>query len=272
MRKQLLEFDDVANEQRKVIYHMRNSLLAAQDVGETIAEFREEALKNAIDAHIPPQSLPEQWDIAGLEAALFSDFGSKIPVQQWLDEDDKLYEEPLRERILQTLVDAYKEKEEQAGAEGLRTFEKQILLRVLDDLWKDHLSTMDHLRHGIHLRGYAQKNPKQEYKRESFTLFQELLDSIKNDTIRVLSFVQVRREDPAEEEARLRHEAEEMAKRMQFQHAEAASALGNEPQPAPAEGQEAVAVPVRSEPKIGRNEPCPCGSGKKYKHCHGQLS
>jgi preprotein translocase subunit SecA len=272
MRKQLLEFDDVANEQRKVIYHMRNSLLAAQDVGETIAEFREEALKNAIDAHIPPQSLPEQWDIAGLEAALFSDFGSKVPVQQWLDEDDKLYEEPLRERILQVLVDDYKKKEELAGAEGLRTFEKQILLRVLDDLWKDHLSTMDHLRHGIHLRGYAQKNPKQEYKRESFTLFQELLNSIKTDTIRVLSFVQVRREDPAEEEARLRREAEEMAKRMQFQHAEAASALSNPSESESEEAVDAVPVPVRTEPKVGRNEPCPCGSGKKYKHCHGQLS
>lgn len=272
MRKQLLEFDDVANEQRKVIYHMRNSLLAAQDVGATIAEFREEALTNAIDAHLPPQSLPEQWDIAGLEAALFSDFGSKVPVQQWLDEDDKLYEEPLRARILQALVDAYKEKEELAGSEGLRTFEKQILLRVLDDLWKDHLSTMDHLRHGIHLRGYAQKNPKQEYKRESFTLFQELLNSIKNDTIRVLSFVQVRREDAAEEEARLRRAAEEQAKRMQFQHAEAASALGSDPDAVPAEAADTVAQPVRTEPKIGRNEPCPCGSGKKYKHCHGQLS
>ncbi len=272
MRKQLLEFDDVANEQRKVIYHMRNSLLAADNIGETIVEFREEALKHAIDAHIPPQSLPEQWDVAGLEAALFSDFGSKIPVQQWLDEDDKLYEEPLRARILEELLKAYKEKEDLAGAEGLRTFEKQILLRVLDDLWKDHLSTMDHLRHGIHLRGYAQKNPKQEYKRESFTLFQELLNSIKHDTIRVLSFVQVRREDPAEEEARQRREAEEMAKRMQFQHAEAASALEPEAEQLPEDAAPMAMAPVRAEPKIGRNEPCPCGSGKKYKHCHGQLS
>ncbi|MCY1359487.1 Protein translocase subunit SecA [compost metagenome] len=145
-----------------------------------------------------------------------------------------------------------------------------MLLRVLDDLWKDHLSTMDHLRHGIHLRGYAQKNPKQEYKRESFNLFQELLESIKRDTIRVLSHVQVRREDPAEEEARLRREAEELAKRMQFQHAEV-SAL-DQPEAMAEEGDVAVAAaPVRTEPKIGRNEPCPCGSGKKYKHCHGQV-
>ena len=270
MRKQLLEFDDVANEQRKVIYHMRNTLLAADNIGETIAEFREEVLNAAINGHIPPQSLPEQWDIAGLEATLYSDFGLKLPIQQWLDDDHKLYEETLRERILEELLKAYNEKEEQASAEALRTFEKQILLRVLDDLWKDHLSTMDHLRHGIHLRGYAQKNPKQEYKRESFTLFQELLDSIKRDTIRVLCHVQVRREDPAEEEARLRREAEALAERMQFQHAEA-SAM---PQPEAAEeGDVAVAAaPVRTEPKIGRNEPCPCGSGKKYKHCHGQLS
>ncbi|MGL4315792.1 MAG: preprotein translocase subunit SecA [Pseudomonas sp.] len=271
MRKQLLEYDDVANEQRKVIYHMRNSLLVAEDIGETIAEFRQEVLTATINEHIPPQSLPEQWDVFGLEQALYSNFGLKLPIQQWLDDDAQLYEEPLRARILEEIVAAYNEKEELASAAALRTFEKQMLLRVLDDLWKDHLATMDHLRHGIHLRGYAQKNPKQEYKRESFTLFQELLESIKRDTIRVLSFVQIRREDPAEEEERLRREAESMAQRMQFQHAEAsAMPMADE---ADAEGDVAVAVaPVRVEPKIGRNEPCPCGSGKKYKHCHGQLS
>ncbi|MNQ02514.1 preprotein translocase subunit SecA [compost metagenome] len=271
MRKQLLEFDDVSNEQRKVIYHMRNTLLAADDIGETIAEFRKEVLEGIINEHIAPQSLPEQWDIAGLEEALYAGFNIKLALQQWLDDDHKLYEETLRERILQELVAAYNEKEELASAEALRTFEKQILLRVLDDLWKDHLSTMDHLRHGIHLRGYAQKNPKQEYKRESFTLFQELLNSIKRDTIRVLSHVQVRREDPLEEEARLRREAEALAERMQFQHAEASALMQH--QAVAEEGDVAVAPPpVRSEPKIGRNEPCPCGSGKKYKHCHGQVN
>ncbi|MGE7990614.1 preprotein translocase subunit SecA [Pseudomonas sp. NPDC089554] len=269
IRKQLLEYDDVANEQRKVIYHMRNSLLAAQNIGDTITEFRNEVLDATISQHIPPQSLPEQWDVAGLEASLASDFGIKLPIQQWLDEDDHLYEETLREKLLAEITTAYNEKEDQAGEDALRTFEKQILLRVLDDLWKDHLSTMDHLRHGIHLRGYAQKNPKQEYKRESFTLFQELLESIKRDTIRVLSHVQVRREDPIEEEARLRREAEELARRMQFQHAAAPgleSALSEE-------GAEvAVATaPVRNEQKLGRNEPCWCGSGKKFKHCHGQI-
>ncbi|QKE64390.1 preprotein translocase subunit SecA [Aquipseudomonas campi] len=272
MRKQLLEYDDVANEQRKVIYHMRNSLLAADDIGATIAEFREEVLTNTINEHIAPQSLPEQWDIFGLEQSLYSNFGLKLPIQQWLDDDAQLYEEPLRARILEEVLAAYNEKETQAGAEALRTFEKQMLLRVLDDLWKDHLATMDHLRHGIHLRGYAQKNPKQEYKRESFTLFQELLDSIRRDTIRVLSHVQIRREDPVEEEARLRREAEAMAQRMQFQHADA-SALPLAAEGGEAEGDVAVAAaPVRVEPKTGRNEPCPCGSGKKYKHCHGQIS
>ncbi|MEX5596110.1 preprotein translocase subunit SecA [Pseudomonas orientalis] len=270
IRKQLLEFDDVNNEQRKVIYHMRNTLLAADNIGETIADFRQDVLNATVSAHIPPQSLPEQWDVAGLEAALKSDFGVDLPVQQWLDEDDHLYEETLREKLMTELLAAYNEKEEQASAEALRTFEKQIVLRVLDDLWKDHLSTMDHLRHGIHLRGYAQKNPKQEYKRESFTLFSELLDSIKRDSIRVLSHVQVRREDPIEEEARLRQEAEALAARMQFQHDEAPGldapeVLGEEVDVALAQ------APVRNDQKLGRNELCFCGSGKKYKHCHGQI-
>ncbi|AZE57227.1 Protein translocase subunit SecA [Pseudomonas synxantha] len=271
IRKQLLEFDDVNNEQRKVIYHMRNTLLAADNIGETIADFRQDVLNATVSAHIPPQSLPEQWDVAGLEAALKSDFGVDLPVQQWLDEDDHLYEETLREKLMAELLAAYNEKEEQASAEALRTFEKQIVLRVLDDLWKDHLSTMDHLRHGIHLRGYAQKNPKQEYKRESFTLFSELLDSIKRDSIRVLSHVQVRREDPIEEEARLRQEAEALAARMQFQHdeapgLEAPEALGEEVDVALAQ------TPVRNDQKLGRNELCWCGSGKKFKHCHGEIN
>ena len=199
----------------------------------------------------------------------------KLPIQQWLDEDDHLYEETLREKLLNELIAAYSEKEDQAGAEALRTFEKQIVLRVLDDLWKDHLSTMDHLRHGIHLRGYAQKNPKQEYKRESFNLFSELLDSIKRDSIRVLSHVQVRREDPEAEEARLRQEAEDLASRLQFQHAEAPGLDQPDALAKVLEGADVadvVAEPARNEPKLGRNELCYCGSGKKYKHCHGQIN
>ncbi|MGE8187070.1 preprotein translocase subunit SecA [Pseudomonas sp. NPDC086278] len=270
IRKQLLEFDDVNNEQRKVIYHMRNTLLAADNIGETIADFRQDVLNATVSAHIPPQSLPEQWDVAGLEASLQSDFGVALPIQQWLDEDDHLYEETLREKLMHELMAAYNEKEDQAGAEALRSFEKQIVLRVLDDLWKDHLSTMDHLRHGIHLRGYAQKNPKQEYKRESFTLFSELLDSIKRDSIRVLSHVQVRREDPEAEEQRLRQEAEALAARMQFQHDEAPGL--EQPELLGEEVDVALATaPVRAEQKQGRNELCYCGSGKKFKHCHGQI-
>ncbi len=272
IRKQLLEYDDVANEQRKVIYGQRNSILAADNVLDTIQAIREDVVADAISQYIPPQSLPEQWDVPGLEQHLTSELALKLPVQEWLDQDDTLHEEGLRQRILEEWIKAYAEKEEIAGAEQLRTFEKQMLLRVLDDLWKEHLSTMDHLRQGIHLRGYAQKNPKQEYKREAFKMFEEMLDSIKHDTIRVLSHVQVRREDPAEEEARMRRQAEEMAQRMQFKHEEVApvgseqSPEGDEPRP------DNTGAPItRDGPKVGRNDPCPCGSGKKYKHCHGQI-
>ena len=271
IRKQLLEYDDVANEQRKVIYGQRNSILAADNVEETITAIREDVVASAVSQFIPPQSLPEQWDVAGLEQHLLNEFALKLPVQQWLDEDDRLHEDGLRQRILEELVQAYKEKEEMTGADALRTFEKQMLLRVLDDLWKEHLATMDHLRQGIHLRGYAQKNPKQEYKREAFNMFEEMLESIKHDTIRILSHVQVRREDPAEEEARQRRQAEELAKRMQFKHEEVAP-VGAEQSDEQPQAAPPVGAPVTREgPKVGRNDPCPCGSGKKYKHCHGQI-
>ncbi|MEJ6654474.1 MAG: SEC-C metal-binding domain-containing protein, partial [Pseudomonas sp.] len=273
IRKQLLEYDDVANEQRKVIYTQRNEILAAESVEDTIKAIREDVVQGAISQYMPPQSVPEQWDIAGLETHLRTEFALDLPIQQWLDEDDTLHEEGVRERVQEALVNAYAEKEALTGPEALRSFEKQMLLRVLDDLWKEHLATMDHLRQGIHLRGYAQKNPKQEYKREAFNLFEEMLDSIKSDTIRVLSHVQVRREDPAEEEARLRQQAEELAKRMQFKHEELPG-VGDEEQAQPAEPAAPVpSTPVtRDGPKIGRNDPCPCGSGQKYKQCHGKIS
>ncbi|MEH6389035.1 MAG: preprotein translocase subunit SecA [Pseudomonas profundi] len=271
IRKQLLEYDDVANEQRKVIYGQRNSILAAENVEDTITAIREDVVASAVSQFIPPQSLPEQWDVSGLEQHLANEFALKLPVQEWLDEDDRLHEEGLRQRILEELVKAYKEKEEMTGADALRTFEKQMLLRVLDDLWKEHLATMDHLRQGIHLRGYAQKNPKQEYKREAFNMFEEMLESIKHDTIRILSHVQVRREDPAEEEARQRRQAEDMAKRMQFKHEEVAP-VGEELDQEEQSTAAPTGAPVTREgPKVGRNDPCPCGSGKKYKHCHGQI-
>lgn len=271
IRKQLLEYDDVANEQRKVIYHMRNSLLEADTIKETVAEFADQVLTEAVAEHIPPQSLPEQWNIAGLEEALKTDFALELPIQQWLDEDNSLYEETLVERIKAELVAVYREKEQLAGEEALRGFEKQIVLRVLDDLWKDHLATMDHLRQGIHLRGYAQKNPKQEYKCESFNLFQNLIESIKRDSVRILSHVKVRMEDPEEEQERLRQQAAALAEQMEYQHQELDEA-GN---PVSAEEEQATAGLQRVErdgPKVGRNDACPCGSGKKYKHCCGKIS
>ena len=269
IRKQLLEYDDVANDQRKVVYRQRDELLNSDDVLSSIEGMREEVVDGVISQHIPPESLEEQWDISGLEQQLSAELGIQLPVQKWLDEDDKLEEHGLRERILAEVVADYQKKEELAGAEGLRNFEKHILLRVLDDKWKEHLATMDHLRQGIHLRGYAQKNPKQEYKREAFELFQSMLEEIKNDTIRILSHVQVQQDDRTEEMEEQRRQ--EMAQRMQFQHAQAEGMAeeGDEPQP-----EAAAAQPepfVREGRKVGRNEPCPCGSGKKFKQCCGKI-
>ncbi|WP_129211682.1 preprotein translocase subunit SecA [Candidatus Pseudomonas adelgestsugas] len=271
IRKQLLEFDNVNNEQRKVIYYMRNTLLAANNIGDTIADFRQDVLNSIISANIPPQSTFEQLNIAGLEAALKSYFGVELPVQQWLDEDDYLHEETMREKIMIELLAAYRTKEKHVSTKVLRAFEKQIVLRVLDDLWKDHLSTIDHLRHGIHLRGYAQKNPKQEYKRESFMLFSGLLDSIKRDSIRVLSNTQVRYEDMIKAEDCMRQESRALATYMQFQqdqatHLEASAVIGK------AAKTNLARTPIRNYQKLGRNELCWCGSGKKFKHCHGKIN
>ena len=266
IRKQLLEYDDVANDQRKVIYNQRDELLNAEDVSASIEALREDVVTDLINQFIMPQSLEEQWDVKGLEERLASELGERMPIQQWLDEDDRLDEEKLRERILQGVVDSYRKKEELAGAPVLRNFEKHILLRILDDKWKEHLATMDHLRQGIHLRGYAQKNPKQEYKREAFELFQQMLEDIKHDTIRIISNVQVQEDDRTAEQERLRRE--EMARRMHFEHAEAGNVQGEEETP-PAEEHQPF---VREGQKVGRNDPCPCGSGKKYKQCHGKLS
>jgi preprotein translocase subunit SecA len=270
IRKQLLEYDDVANDQRRVIYDQRNELMAAEDISEVINNVRADVVNRAIDSYIPPQSLEDQWDIAGLEAQLKAEFDVELPVQSWLDNEDKLYEETLRERILEAITQAYREKEQAVGSEVIRTFEKQVMLQIVDNLWKEHLATMDHLRQGIHLRGYGQKNPKQEYKRESFQLFQELLNNIKHETIRVLSHVKVRQEEDVREmEERRRAEAQAQAAAAQYQH-DSASAMGTEE---PAEADDASAQTfVRDERKVGRNEACPCGSGKKFKHCHGKLS
>lgn len=272
IRKALLEYDDVANDQRTVIYEQRNDLMSTDDVSETVDAIREEVVANKFAEYIPPQSLEEQWDVLGLEKSLEADFGVKIPVQEWLDTDDSLHEETLHQKIYDFIVDVYKQKEEQVGVQTMRTFEKQVMLQVLDTLWKEHLQTMDHLRQGIHLRGYAQKNPKQEYKRESFHLFQELLDNIKRDVIRILCHVQVQQPEDVEAMEQQRREQAERQK-MDFTH-DQSSAMQQDDQEAP-EGeqtQEAVEPFVREGKKVGRNEPCPCGSGKKYKQCHGKLS
>ena len=269
MRKQLLEYDDVANDQRQIVYQQRNELLEVDNISETIDAIRVDVINVVIDEYIPPQSLEEQWDIAGLEKRLEAEFALPLPIQQWLDTDKSLHEEPLREKIIAEATTAYQRKRDSIGAEIFR-LEKYIMLQVLDSLWKEHLATMDHLRYGIHLRAYAQKNPKQEYKREAFELFQQMLDSLKRDVVRFLSHVEVQRQDELERLEQQRRE-EEARKKIQFQHAQiSAMAEGDEeehavPPAAP------IAPFVREEPKVGRNELCHCGSGKKYKHCHGKL-
>ncbi len=273
IRKQLLEFDNVANDQRTIIYRQRNELMASDDVSELIEDMRSEVVSNIVDAHIPPQSIPEQWDVGGLESALDTEFGSALPIQQWLDDDDELYEEQLKEKVAATLADQYAAKCAPIG-ERMRTFEKQIVLQILDNLWKEHLATMDQLRQGIFLRSYSGKNPKQEYKREAFALFQDLLTNIQEEVVKMLSLVQVRQEDEADAIERQREE-QRARERMQYQHA-AATAMSQEgvanDTPAGRQQETSNAPFVRDVPKVGRNEPCPCGSGKKYKVCHGRLA
>ncbi|RDV29075.1 preprotein translocase subunit SecA [Alteromonas aestuariivivens] len=262
VRKQLLEYDDVANDQRKVIYEQRNELLDEGDISETITVIREDVVSGVVDEYIPPQSLEEMWDVSGLEQRLKADFAVDLPVQKWLDDDDKLYEEKLRERILGEIVQAYKAKEDVVGPEVLRQFEKAVMLQNLDSHWKEHLAAMDHLRQGIHLRGYAQKNPKQEYKRESFELFSAMLEALKSEVVMILSRVQVKAESDVEKVEQQRRQADEVPKNYEHQDASAA----------PEESAGSARAVVREGPKVGRNDPCPCGSGKKYKQCHGKLT
>lgn len=272
IRKQLLEYDNVANDQRTIVYQQRNEVMASDDVSELISNMREEVADDLISAHIPPQSIFEQWDVAGLEKTLEAEFGQAVPIAQWLEEDEKLYEETLREKIKQSLNEAYQQKREQVGSK-MALLEKQILLQILDTLWKEHLAAMDQLRQGIFLRGYAGKNPKQEYKREAFNLFQELLSRLQHDVIRFLSHVKVRSQEEIDEIEKAR-EAERAKEQVNYQHEEASAlsgaAQGNE-NAAQNQGADDKAPFVRNDPKVGRNDPCPCGSGKKYKQCHGQL-
>lgn len=268
IRKQLLEYDDIANDQRKVVYEQRNELMEADTIEETVQVIRHDVLMEVIDHYIPPQSLDELWNISGLEEAIEQTFGLRLPIAKWLEEDDTLHEEPLRQKIEEALIATYAEKEQLVGTQVMRHFEKAVMLQVLDSHWKEHLAAMDYLRQGIHLRGYAHKNPKHEYKRESFEMFSALLEQIKREVVGIISKVQIRAETDV---AAVEEQRRQNMPRMQFRHAKV-DGLTNEvvdnEKPQLASKQPFV----RQERKIGRNEPCPCGSGKKYKQCHGKLS
>ena len=275
IRKQLLEYDNVANDQRTIIYRQRNELMARNDISDLIQEMREEVVSGLVDEYIPPQSVPEQWDIPALESAVKTEFNTSQPIQQWLDEDDQLYEDQLKDKLVSILEQEYELKSTTVG-ENMRLFEKQISLQILDGLWKEHLATMDHLRQGIFLRSYGGKNPRQEYKREAFALFTELLDNLQREAVKVLSHVQIRQEDAADAIERKRRE-EAAKERMNYQHQEvpalSGSAAVEENQRTNDFQQSDRQSPfVRDVAKVGRNDPCPCGSGKKYKLCCGKIS
>jgi preprotein translocase subunit SecA len=262
IRKQLLEYDDVSNDQRRVIYEQRNELLASGDVADTIRAMRDDVLNTAIDLHIAPGSMDEQWDVAGLEKSLAGQFTLDLPLQQWLDEDKTLNEESLRKKICAAADEVYLGKEAMVGADGLRQFERSVMLQSLDTHWREHLSALDHLRQGIHLRGYAQKQPKQEYKREAFELFSGMLTAVKAEVSQITLTVQVR----SPEDVKAVEPHDELAN-VQYQHADFDEALAN------SSDESASAPPfARDIAKVGRNDPCPCGSGKKFKQCHGQLT
>ena len=285
IRKNLLEYDNVANDQRKAVYDLRDELMASERVSHMVEDLRPDVVNAVIDAYIPPQSIEQEWNAQGLEEALKRDFNLEMPIAQWLEEKG-LTEKSLRERVLQRVAEAYVQKKEQAGAAVLEHFEKAVMLQVLDNLWREHLAAMDYLRQGIHLRGYAQKDPKQEYKREAFNMFNDMLARYKHEVITLLARVRIQTEaEVAEVEAQRRRQAEAAERKMQFQHASAPAPLDDsapppEEPPPSAEGrplQQRAAPPpkpatmVREQPKVGRNDPCPCGSGKKYKQCHGAL-
>ncbi len=274
IRKNLLEFDDVNNDQRKVIYQQRNELLEAESVHDNIEGIRDDVVAEIVQRFVPPESVDEQWDLPGLESALAEEFDQRLPLVTLAQAKDELDAEGIQRYVQESLDRLFKDKEAQVGAETMRMLEKHVMLNVLDDNWKQHLSRMDYLRQGIHLRGYAQKQPKQEYKREAFELFSEMLDKVKREVVTLLARVRIRSEEEvAAMEAQERAQAEAVAQQMQFNHPDM-GALGADEEAA------AVAAPdrqgfqqsIRAMPKIGRNEACPCGSGKKYKHCHGQLA
>jgi preprotein translocase subunit SecA len=275
IRKNLLEYDNVANDQRKVVYEQRNELMEAEDISDIVNNVRQDVVDAVINQCMPPQSMEEQWDVPGLTEALHREFGLSLDIKGWLEREMDLNEASLRERIQAQVTAAYETKRQQVG-NAIHRFERDVMLQVLDTLWREHLAAMDYLRQGIHLRGYAQKDPKQEYKREAFAMFSAMLDRLKSEVTGILTRVQVRVQDEVE----VLEQQRQRQRRMSFVHAEAPSALQEAP-PEQAAAQAAMPPPaepskvetfVREGQKVGRNEPCPCGSGKKYKHCHGQLS
>ncbi len=273
IRKHLLDFDDVANDQRKVIYEQRNELLDGENVASEVTAMRDDVVNSVIDEYMPRGSMDELWDIKGLEEALLHEFDADFPIQQWLDEEKSLHEETLRDKILESITAKASEKEQTVTSDLMRRIEKQIMLDVLDRHWKDHLVAMDQLRQGIHLRSFAAKNPKQEYKREAFDLFVQMLDRVKHDVVVFLAKVSIRTEHDVEAAENKQHE-----QNMSFNHPDAPDSLHDTGPQQGAAGPQAASQSqvqpqpfMRQQPKIGRNQPCPCGSGKKYKQCHGRL-
>ena len=268
VRKEILAYDDVANDQRKVIYEHRNELMAADEISEMIGDIREDVLNDVITKYIPAKTMEEQWDIKGLEEHLTAEYLLELPLQEKLDKDSAFQEADLRQFVVDALEKSSKEKEQASTPEVMRHFEKSVLLQVLDNSWKEHLAAMDSLRQGIHFRGYAQKDPKQEYKRESFDMFTSLLDHIKYEVIGILAKVQVAQE----EDAQAIDEQRQAPQEMHYEHAEA-NPVEQSPDTQIADSEQQTEEPfVRNGKKVGRNDPCPCGSGKKYKQCHGKLT
>ncbi|MBZ0091732.1 MAG: preprotein translocase subunit SecA [Sulfuricellaceae bacterium] len=260
IRKQLLEYDDVSNDQRRVIYQQRNELLETEDISDTIRDMLEDVTQNIVSQHIPPGSMEEQWDTAGLEKTLQSEWQlTDAPLREWLEKEPELDEPSLRARIVAAVLGQYANKSEQAGEGVMRHFERGVMLQSLDNHWREHLAALDHLRQGIHLRGYAQKDPKQEYKREAFDLFGDMLEAVKRDVTQIVMAVQIRGEEDIEAV-----EAPAAISNIHYRHADFDTAEGEDEAP--------PQTVVRSGDKVGRNDPCPCGSGKKYKHCHGALT
>jgi preprotein translocase subunit SecA len=268
VRKEILAYDDVANDQRKVIYAQRNELMAANEISDIITAIRKDVVNNLITQYIPSKTMAEQWNIKGLEEHLHQEFNVEIPLAKMLDEDHSLQEESLRKRVIDILEQNHKDKEQQITKEVLQHFEKSVMLQMLDNSWKEHLAAMDYLRQGIHFRGYAQKDPKQEYKREAFEMFNNLLEHIKYEVIGILFKVQVRQE----QDVQAIDQQRQAPKKMHFEHAQAPALEEQEPSQLVPEPPAVEQPYIRHEKKIGRNDPCPCGSGKKYKQCHGKIS